>query len=135
MYHLRSLTRLFTTLKMPAFTLYGARGSTNTDRVRLTLAEGGFTDYELVLLDLSKGQQKVGNLPVILLASNNMLSSRRNISYATHGAKSQQFNSPMASSYTKVAPSANTYPRNTNSLYSLPSPTWRPRHSLSKHSR
>ncbi|KAJ6783812.1 hypothetical protein PWT90_06118 [Aphanocladium album] len=32
---------------MPAFTLYGARGSTNTDRVRLTLAEGGFTDYEL----------------------------------------------------------------------------------------
>jgi glutathione S-transferase len=33
---------------MPAFTLYGSRGSTNTDRVRLTLAEGGFTDYELV---------------------------------------------------------------------------------------
>ncbi|CAF3518256.1 unnamed protein product [Fusarium graminearum] len=58
MYHLRSFSRLFTTLKMPAFTLYGARGSTNTDRVRLTLAEGGFTDYELVLLDLSKGQQK-----------------------------------------------------------------------------
>ncbi|GKU06202.1 glutathione s-transferase [Fusarium langsethiae] len=43
---------------MSAFTLYGARGSTNTDRVRLTLAEGGFTDYQLVLLDLSKGQQK-----------------------------------------------------------------------------
>ncbi|KAJ4399845.1 hypothetical protein N0V91_009116 [Didymella pomorum] len=43
---------------MPAFTLYGARGSTNTDRVRLTLAEGGFTDYELVLLDLYKGEQK-----------------------------------------------------------------------------
>ncbi|RGP71772.1 glutathione s-transferase domain-containing [Fusarium sporotrichioides] len=43
---------------MSAFTLYGARGSSNTDRVRLTLAEGGFTDYELVLLDLSKGQQK-----------------------------------------------------------------------------
>ncbi|KAJ8116158.1 hypothetical protein OPT61_g2349 [Boeremia exigua] len=43
---------------MPAFTLYGARGSTNTDRVRLTLAEGGFTDYELVLLDLHKGEQK-----------------------------------------------------------------------------
>lgn len=45
--------------KMPAFTLYGARGSTNTDRVRLTLAEGGFTDYELVPLNLGKGEQKV----------------------------------------------------------------------------
>lgn len=44
----------------PAFTLYGARGSSNTDRVRLTLAEGGFTDYELVLLNLQKGEQKVG---------------------------------------------------------------------------
>lgn len=44
---------------MPAFTLYGARGSTNTDRVRLTLAEGGFTDYEFVLLNLYKGEQKV----------------------------------------------------------------------------
>jgi hypothetical protein len=47
---------------MPAFTLYGSRGSTNTDRVRLTLAEGGFTDYELVLLNLQKGEQKVGEL-------------------------------------------------------------------------
>ena len=46
---------------MPAFTLYGARGSTNTDRVRLTLAEGGFKDYELVHLDLRKGEQKVRN--------------------------------------------------------------------------
>lgn len=44
---------------MPAFVLYGARGSTNTDRVRLTLAEGGFTDYELVLADLQRGEQKV----------------------------------------------------------------------------
>jgi hypothetical protein len=47
---------------MPAFTLYGSRGSTNTDRVRLTLAEGGFTDYELVLLNLHKGEQKVSGL-------------------------------------------------------------------------
>lgn len=47
---------------MPAFTLYGSRGSTNTDRVRLTLAEGGFTDYELVLLNLQKGEQKVTDL-------------------------------------------------------------------------
>lgn len=44
---------------MPAFTLYGARGSTNTDRVRLTLAEGGFVDYEFKLLNLQKGEQKV----------------------------------------------------------------------------
>lgn len=44
---------------MPAFTLYGARGSTNTDRVRLTLAEGGFTDYELILVNLAKREQKV----------------------------------------------------------------------------
>jgi hypothetical protein len=46
---------------MLAFTLYGSRGSTNTDRVRLTLAEGGFTDYEFVLLNLQKGEQKVGD--------------------------------------------------------------------------
>lgn len=44
---------------MPAFTLYGARGSSTTDRVRLTLAEGGFTDYEVVILNLMKGEQKV----------------------------------------------------------------------------
>lgn len=44
---------------MPAFTLYASRGSTNTDRVRLTLAEGRFTDYEVVLLNLQKGEQKV----------------------------------------------------------------------------
>lgn len=47
---------------MPAFTLYGSRGSTNTDRVRLTLAEGGFTDYEFVPLNLQKGEQKVCGL-------------------------------------------------------------------------
>ncbi|KAK0710332.1 glutathione S-transferase [Lasiosphaeria miniovina] len=61
--------------KMPAFTLFGARGSTNTDRVRLTLAEGSFTDYEIVLLDLQKGEQKSdqhmkrhpwGKVPVIV---------------------------------------------------------------------
>ena len=45
---------------MPAFTLPGSRGLTNTDRVPLTLGEGGFTDYELVLLNLQKGEQKVG---------------------------------------------------------------------------
>lgn len=50
---------------MPAFTLYGSCGSTNTDRVRLTLAEGGYTDYELVLLHLQQGEQKVGK-PVSL---------------------------------------------------------------------
>lgn len=52
-------SRLPRTTKMPAFTLYGARGSTNTDRVRLTLVEGGFTDYELVPLDFHKGELKV----------------------------------------------------------------------------
>ncbi|XWW97037.1 hypothetical protein V2A60_005017 [Cordyceps javanica] len=60
---------------MPAFTLYGAPGTTNTDRVRLTLAEGGFTDYELVHLDLHKGEQKSeehkrrhpwGKIPVVV---------------------------------------------------------------------
>lgn len=46
---------------MPGFTLYGARGSTNTDRVRLTLAEGGFTNYDLVFLNLQRGEQKVSD--------------------------------------------------------------------------
>jgi hypothetical protein len=59
---LRFQSKLLYNSKMPAFTLYGKRGSTNTDRVRLTLAEGGFTDYELVLLDLHKGEQKVRDL-------------------------------------------------------------------------
>jgi len=54
-------SKLLSSSKMPAFTLYGSRGSTNTDRVRLTLAEAGFTDYELVLLNLQKGEQKVGD--------------------------------------------------------------------------
>lgn len=52
---------------MPAFTLYGARGSGNTDRVRLTLAEGGFTNYDLVLLNLQKGEQKVSDILVATL--------------------------------------------------------------------
>jgi len=54
-------SKLLHNSKMPAFTLYGSRGSTNTNRVRLTLAEGGFTDYELVLLNLQKGEQKVSD--------------------------------------------------------------------------
>lgn len=44
---------------MSAFTLYGFEGTTNTDRVLLTLAEGGFTDYEFVLVNLQKGEHKV----------------------------------------------------------------------------
>lgn len=59
------ILKLVHSSKMPAFTLYGSRGSTNTDRVRLTLAEGGFTDYELVLLNLQKGEQKVA-IPFLL---------------------------------------------------------------------
>jgi hypothetical protein len=44
---------------MPAFVLHGSPTSTNTMRVRLTLAEGNITDYELVPLNLFKGEQKV----------------------------------------------------------------------------
>lgn len=76
---------------MPAFTLYGSRGSTNTDRVRLTLAEGGFTDYELVLLNLQKGEQKVGDRFLLeddamrlLLACANYTSSRVSKFLHTH---------------------------------------------------
>ena len=54
------------TFKMPAFTLYGFRGSTNSDRVRLTLAEGGFTDYNFEIIDLPKGKQKVSFLPSLI---------------------------------------------------------------------
>ena len=55
----RFVSTLLNRSTMPAFTLYGARGSTNADRVRLTLAEGGFTDYEFVSINLAKGEQKV----------------------------------------------------------------------------
>ncbi|TQS32445.1 hypothetical protein Golomagni_07237 [Golovinomyces magnicellulatus] len=68
MQSLRSSSKRFSTIfnlskslqysTMPAFTLYGARGSTNTDRVLLTLAEGGFTDFDFVALNLMKGEQK-----------------------------------------------------------------------------
>lgn len=56
------VSKLLQSSKMPAFTLYGSPGSTNTDRVLLTLAEGGFTDYEFVLLNLQRGDQKVSDL-------------------------------------------------------------------------
>lgn len=49
---------------MASFTLYGGRGSTCTNLIRLTLAEGGFTDYETVYLTLPKGEQKVGGLSI-----------------------------------------------------------------------
>jgi hypothetical protein len=64
----RVLSKFLHTFKMPAFTLYSSRGSTNTDRVRLTLAEGGFTDFELVMLDLAKGEQKVSKMCLQALA-------------------------------------------------------------------
>lgn len=57
----RLVSKILNNSKMSAFTLYGSRGSSNTDRVRLTLAEGGITDYDLVLLNLQKGEQKVGD--------------------------------------------------------------------------
>jgi hypothetical protein len=55
----KNASKLLRRSKMSAFTLYGSRGSTNTDRVRLTLAEGGFTDYDFVPVNLMKGEQKV----------------------------------------------------------------------------
>jgi glutathione S-transferase len=54
---------------MPAFTLYSSRGSSNTARVRLTLAEGGFTDYDLQFLDLQKGEQKVSFRKLLSLSN------------------------------------------------------------------
>lgn len=44
---------------MPAFTLYGARGSSNADRVRFVLAEGGITDWDHVLLNFGQREHKV----------------------------------------------------------------------------
>jgi len=73
---------------MPAFTLYGARGSTNTDRVRLTLAEGGFTDYDLVLLDLGKGEQKVSEPFVMEESSTSSPVGKLNIGCADGAALS-----------------------------------------------
>lgn len=67
---------------MPAFTLYGSRGSTNTDRVRLTLAEGGFTDYELVLLNLQEGEQKVDDPFFISSHSSNICSHAYNVQFS-----------------------------------------------------
>jgi hypothetical protein len=58
----RILSKLLHTSNMPAFTLYSGRGSSNSDRVRLTLAEGGFTDFETVFINLAKGEQKVSKL-------------------------------------------------------------------------
>jgi hypothetical protein len=43
----------------PQFTLYGNVASITSDRVRLMLADQGFTDYEFVNLDFLKGEQKV----------------------------------------------------------------------------
>lgn len=56
---LKPATKQLTISKMPAFTLYGAHGSTATNRVLLTLAEGDFKDFNFVPLTLPKGEQKV----------------------------------------------------------------------------
>ncbi len=63
--------------KMAAFILYGSRGSTNTDRIRLTLAEGGFIYYDLVPLNLQKGEQKVRE-PFLLEGPTLVLLARAN---------------------------------------------------------
>jgi glutathione S-transferase len=49
------------------FTLYGNEGSSASQRVTLTLAEGGFTDYEYVGLAFPKGEHKVS--PVLILGT------------------------------------------------------------------
>jgi hypothetical protein len=79
----RFVSKLRFSSKMPAFTLYGSRGSTNTDRVLLTLAEGGFTNYDLVLVNLQKGEQKVGKL---CLLEDNAASARLSKSYKANAA-------------------------------------------------
>jgi glutathione S-transferase len=56
------MSRSKTAKTAAGFILYGARGSTNTDRVRFTLAEGAITNYEMVLLDMSKGEHKVSGI-------------------------------------------------------------------------
>jgi len=39
----------------------------NTMRVRLTLAEGDFTNYEIVLLNLLKGEQRYATVLLCIL--------------------------------------------------------------------
>lgn len=53
---------------MPAsFTLYGNPGSTASNRVRLMLAEAGFTNYDFVSLNFKTAEHKVGrSLPTLL---------------------------------------------------------------------
>jgi hypothetical protein len=113
------VSKLLHKSKMPAFTLYGSRGSTNTDRVRLTLAEGGFTDYQLVLLNLQKGEQKVGGSFLLqhdtasprlskLYNANAATSSPKKTGNVTRGVKYPSLLSPTGSPSTRVAHSANT---------------------------
>lgn len=52
----------------PSCYLYGFPGSTNTDRVRLTLAEAGISDYKFVVVDLRKGEQKVSRVAPVFLS-------------------------------------------------------------------
>lgn len=94
---------------MSAFTLYGAHGSTNTDRVRLTLAEGGFTGYKFVSLDLQKGEQKVSSSPsdVRFCVAHDSF-SQANIYSVTRGERCRLLSSQMALRSTKAERSART---------------------------
>ncbi|KAK4500856.1 hypothetical protein PRZ48_009048 [Zasmidium cellare] len=74
---------------MPAFTLHGTPGSTNTERVLLTLHEGSFTDYEFAPVDLRTGAQKspshlalhpLGKVPAITFPDGFTLAESRAIS-------------------------------------------------------
>lgn len=119
---------------MASFTLYGSRGSTCTDRVRLTLAEGGFTNYELVFLNLPKGEQRVSNfkLKKTRLEDTNIYLSLKSIRNGTLGAKCRRSPFPTDSLSTKVAPFANTSRRSMPSHWYLMTPRWKPRGFLSK---
>jgi hypothetical protein len=115
--HIKFPSKFLHASRMPAFTLYSSRGSTNTDRVRLTLAEGGFTDFDTVMLDLAKGEQKVRNMYLRVLkqlrdrthlpANKNHQADNvprpRRTSSVTRGVKFPPSNSPTDLLYTRVA--------------------------------
>lgn len=137
----RNASKLLNSLIMPASTLYGALGSSNAARVRLTLAEGGFTDFELVLLDLRKREQKVrlmesislcltSSSAVILTPTNSPKNTRNDI----HGVKSPRSLPPMALLCMRVVQSANISQRSTPSLFFRPAQTLKQQLHSTKHS-
>lgn len=129
-----SSNKLYHKSIMSAFTLYGAHGSTNTDRVRLTLAEGDFTGYKFVSLDLQKGEQKVSSSPsyVHFCVAHNS-SSQANIYNVTRGVRYRLLSSQMALRSTKAGRSARTLLRSTTYHFCLQPQTPKPLLCLIKH--